>query len=175
MHRRWASILGALVAMIIFGRRAQKPAYSQAEGQPGAAGWVLENMRGNWRVTQAVAGTSQLDAVHRVLGRPGVVLVGEGAPHRVKPLLAQEKKRVARIVGDTPIYDVIIGDDEGQVPLRKLNNHLMKLPRNITAAEVNSIRGRMSAFGGPHADPRRPVARRQVDDDQPAPGPPERG
>ena len=45
------------------------------------------------------------------------MLVGEGAPHRVAALLAQEKKRVARVVGDTPIYDVIVGDGEGEVPL----------------------------------------------------------
>ena len=59
------------------------------------------------------------------------MLVAEGAPHRVKTLLAQEKKRVARVVGDTPIYDVIVGNDEGQIPLRRLQQHIMKLPRNI--------------------------------------------
>src|SRR3712207_8461572 len=59
--------------------------------------------------------STQLDAVHRVLGRPGVILVGEGSPSRVRPLLAQEKKRLARIAGDAPIYDVLVGDDEGQV------------------------------------------------------------
>ena len=55
----------------------------------------------------------------------------EGAPSRVRGLLAQEKKKVARIVGDTPIYDIVVGDDEGQVPLRKLSAHVMKLPRNL--------------------------------------------
>jgi len=141
-------MLGLLAALIIFGRRAQGSAYRQVEGQPGAAAWVLEGMRGDWRVTSGVAGTAQLDAVHRVLGRPGIVLVAEGAPSRVRGLLAQEKKKVARVVGDTPIYDIVVGDDEGQVPLRKLSNHVMKLPRNLTAAEVNSLGRRMSALGG---------------------------
>ncbi|MGZ4508221.1 MAG: DUF4191 domain-containing protein [Blastococcus sp.] len=144
-----AILLGLLAALIIFGRRAQGSAYRQVEGQPGAAAWVLEGMRGDWRVTSGVAGTTQLDAVHRVLGRPGIVLVAEGAPSRVRGLLAQEKKKVARVVGDTPIYDIVVGDDEGQVPLRKLSNHVMKLPRNLTAAEVNSLGRRMSALGGP--------------------------
>jgi hypothetical protein len=143
-----AVIAGALAALIIFGRRAQGSAYRQVEGQPGAAAWVLEGMRGDWRVTSGVAGTAQLDAVHRVLGRPGIILVAEGVPSRVRGLLAAEKKKVARVVGDTPIYDIVVGDEEGQVPLRKLSSHVMKLPRNLTAAEVNSLGRRMSALGG---------------------------
>jgi hypothetical protein len=133
----------------VFGRRAQGTAYRQVEGQPGAASWVLEGMRGDWRVTAGAAGTPQLDAVHRVLGRPGIILVGEGSPNRVRGLLAQEKKKVSRVVGDTPIYDIVVGDDEGQVPLRKLSSHVTKLPRNLSAAEVNSLGKRMSALGGP--------------------------
>jgi hypothetical protein len=143
-----AIVLGVLVALIIFGRRAQGSAYRQVEGQPGAAAWALENMRGNWRVDSGVAGTPQLDAVHRVLGRPGIVLVGEGSPQRVRGLLAQEKKRLARVVGDTPIYDVTVGDGEGQVPLRKLTQHVMKLPRNLNAGEVNALGRRIGALGG---------------------------
>jgi hypothetical protein len=143
-----AIIAGALAALIVFSRRAQGSAYRQVEGQPGAAAWVLEGMRGDWRVTSGVAGTQQLDAVHRVLGRPGVILVAEGVPSRVRGLLAQEKKKVARVVGDAPIYDIVVGDEEGQVPLRKLSGHVMKLPRNLSAAEVNALGRRMSALGG---------------------------
>ena len=100
---------GLIAAMLTFSRRAQKSMYSQAEGTPGAAVWVLQNqLRGDWHTTPSVAGTAQLDAVHRVVGRPGVVLVGEGAPHRVRGLIAQEKKKVARAAPDTPIYDVVV-------------------------------------------------------------------
>lgn len=145
----FALLIGAMVAMIVFGRRAQKGAFNRVEGQPGAAAWVLEGMRGDWRVTPSVAGTAQLDAVHRVLGRPGVVLVAEGSERRVKSLLAQEKKKVARVVGDTPIYDIIVGDEEGQVPLRKLGQHVMKIPRNLSAGQVNALERRVAAIGGP--------------------------
>jgi hypothetical protein len=144
-----ALLFGLLAALIVFGRRAQGSAYRQVEGQPGAAAWVLEGLRGDWRVTSGVAGTTQLDAVHRVLGRPGVILVAEGAPTRVRNLLAQEKKKVARVVGDAPIYDILVGDGEGQVPLAKLSSHVMKLPRNLSAGEVNALGRRMSALGGP--------------------------
>jgi hypothetical protein len=139
--------LGVLAAISIFGRRVQRNVYSKADGQPGAAGWALDNMRGQWRVTPGVAGTTHLDAVHRVIGRPGIVLVAEGAPHRVKGLLAQEKKRTARVVGSTPIYDVIVGNDEGQVPLSKLQRHLTKLPRNISRNEMETIEAKLAALG----------------------------
>lgn len=139
-------VVGVLLAVIIFGRRVQRTVYGKAEGQPGAAAWALDNMRGRWTVTQAVAGTTQLDVVHRVLGRPGVILVAEGVPHRVKGLLAQEKKRVARVVGDTPIYDIIVGNDEGQIPLRRLSQHIMRLPRNISPSQVDSMETRLAAL-----------------------------
>lgn len=138
---------GLLAAMMVFGRRVQRTVYAKAEGQPGAAAWALDNLRGGWKVTPAVAGTTQLDAVHRVIGRPGVVLVAEGAPHRVRTLLAQEKKRISRLIGETPIYDVLIGTEEGQVPLRRLQRHLMKLPRNIRSKQIDALENRLSALG----------------------------
>ena len=139
--------VGALAAVTIFGRRVQNSVYTKADGQPGAAGWALDNMRGQWRVTPGVAGTTHLDAVHRVIGRPGIILVAEGAPHRVKSLLAQEKKRIARVAGSIPIYDIVVGNDEGQVPLKKLQRHLMKLPRNIDRNTVESMETRLAALG----------------------------
>jgi hypothetical protein len=145
-------LLGALVAFIIFGRRVQKSVYGKAEGQAGAAAWVLDNLQGKWRVNQAIAGTTHMDAVHRVIGLPGIILVGEGAPQRLKPLLAQEKKRTARLVGDTPIYDIIVGNDEGQVPLKDLQKYMTKLPRNIDTKRMDNIEGRLAALnarGGP--------------------------
>lgn len=140
-------LIGALAAFSVFGRRVQKSVYLKADGQPGAAGWALDNLRGQWRVTQGIAGTTHLDAVHRVIGRPGIIFVAEGAPHRVKNLLGQEKKRHARVSGSTPIYDIIVGNDEGQIPLKNLQRHLMKLPRNISAAEMDSLEGKLNALG----------------------------
>ena len=76
-----------IVAMLVFSRRAQAAMYGQAEGQPGAAGWLLQQqLKGDWRLTQGIAGTTQLDVVHRLVGRPGIVLVAEGAQHRVRGL-----------------------------------------------------------------------------------------
>jgi hypothetical protein len=153
-------VLGALVAFIIFGRRAQKSVFRKAEGQTGAAAWALDNLRGKWRVTPGVAATGHFDAVHRVIGRPGVIFVAEGSPTRIRPLLAQEKKRTARLVGDIPIYDVIVGNGEGEVPLSKLERHLTRLPANITVKQMDSLESKLTALGtrmGPAAMPKGPL------------------
>ena len=155
-NQQWVSLplgvtLGGLGAMLIFGRRVQRNVFTKAEGQPGAAAWALENLRGGWKVTPAVAGTTQLDAVHRVIGRPGVVLVAEGAPHRLKPLLAQEKKRVSRLIGDVPIYDVTVGNGEGQVPLAKLPRHLAQLPRNVSKEQISGLESKLTILATPGA------------------------
>lgn len=140
-------IIGVMVALIVFARRVQRSVYRQAEGTPGAAAWSLQNnLKGRWRVTPTVAATTHLDAIHRVIGRPGVILVAEGSIHRIKPLLAQEKRRIARVVGTIPIYDIIVGTEEGQVRLRKLNATLMRLPRNITNAQVGQLDTKLAAL-----------------------------
>ncbi|WP_446223364.1 DUF4191 domain-containing protein [Nocardia sp. IBHARD005] len=139
-------LLGVLLAFILFGRRVQKNVYRKAEGQAGAAAWVLDNLQGKWRVANGVAATTQLDAVHRVIGLPGVIFVAEGSPQRVRSLIAQEKKRTARLVGDTPIYEVIVGNEEGQTPLKELQKYLTKLPRNIDVKRIDQIEGRLTAL-----------------------------
>jgi hypothetical protein len=140
---------GGVVALFVFSRRAQTSMFAQAEGTPGAAAWVLQNnLRGDWRTAVSIAGNSQLDAVHRLVGRPGVVLVGEGAPHRVRQLMVQEKKKVARVAGDTPIYDVVVGTGKDEVSLRKLNSRLLKLPRNLNKEQVAALDKRLQALGG---------------------------
>jgi hypothetical protein len=140
-------VLGTLVAFIIFGRRTQRTVYHKAEGQTGAAAWALDNLRGKWRVTSGVAATGHFDAVHRVIGRPGVILVGEGAAIRVKPLLAQEKKRIARLVGNVPIYDIVVGHGDGEIPLARLERHLTRLPANITVKQMDTLESRLAALG----------------------------
>jgi hypothetical protein len=139
-------LCGLLAAMILFGRFAQATQYATIEGQPGAAAAVLQSMRGNWTVTPAIAANRNMDVVHRAVGRPGVVLVGEGSPSRLPSLLAAEKKRVARVAYEVPIYDLQVGDEPGQVPIRKLQRHIMKLPRNLKAAAVADLNYRLKAL-----------------------------
>ena len=158
-HPVYLGLLGLMVAFVVatavFGRRVQGTAFSQVEGQLGAGAAVLSNMRGDWRVTPAVGITREQDMVHRVLGRPGVILVAEGTGGRTKNLIATEKKRLARLVGDTPVYDVRVGDGEGEISLRQLEKHFLKLPRNIKPKQVNVLDGRLKALGA--AQPMMPI------------------
>jgi hypothetical protein len=145
------SIFGVLFAilatLVVFGRRATAAAYLEVEGRPGAAAGVLQGLRGAWRVQPAVAVTRNQDFVHRALGRPGIVLVGEGAPHRVGQLLIQEKRKVGRAAPEVPIYEVNVGDADGQIALRRLQSHLNKLPRNMKPAKVRELDHRLRALG----------------------------
>ena len=137
---------GVLLVVVVFGRRVEKAAYSRLEGQLGAGANALSTLRRGWTVEPAVAVTRNQDVVHRVVGRPGIVLVGEGAPNRIGNLLANEKRKHARVAPDTPIYDVVVGDGKDQVPLRRLSKHVMNLPRNLRPAEVTELLQRLKAL-----------------------------
>ncbi|AXK32812.1 DUF4191 domain-containing protein [Streptomyces armeniacus] len=150
-HPVYLGILGFLLAFlamaIVFGRRAERAAFGQMEGQPGAAAAVLENIGRGWNVTPAVAINRQQDVVHRAVGKAGIVLVGEGNPNRVRSLLASEKKRMARVVSDVPVHDLIVGNDEGQVELKKLRSKMLKLPRVLAGGQVTETNDRLRAMG----------------------------
>jgi len=152
-------LLGVMAAMILFGRFAQSAQYSAVEGQPGAAAAILQSMRGGWTVTPAVAGNRNLDVVHRAVGKPGVVLVGEGSPNRLPGLLAAEKKRVSRVAADTPIYDFQVGNEEGQIPVRKISRKLMRLPRNLKGPAVAELNYRLKALPQSLQAPKGPMPR----------------
>jgi hypothetical protein len=152
-------LLGVLVATILFGRFAQAAQYSAIEGQPGAAAAVLENLRGDWTVSPAIAANRNMDVVHRAVGRPGVILVGEGSPTRLASLLAAEKKRVARVAYEVPIFEFQIGDGEGQVPISKLQRKIMRLPRNLKAGAVSDINHRLKALQPSLQAPKGPLPR----------------
>jgi hypothetical protein len=135
-----------LAAMIVLNLRSNAAMMNVAEGQPGAAAQIVENMRGDWRVRPAATSTTQFDMVHVVIGRPGVILLAEGNPQRVRGLLGQEKKRLAKVIGNAPLYDYVIGTEEGQLPVRKVRSTMMRLPRNLTGKDVNALDKRLGAL-----------------------------
>ena len=150
----FAFLIGLLALLIVFGRRAEKAAYAQVEGQTGAAAGALQMLRRGWEVKPAVAFTKNQDVVHRVVGRPGIILVGEGNPNRVRNLLVAEKKKHARIGGDeVPVLDLVVGNGPGEVPLTKLVKHMRKLPKNIKPAQMTAVLYKLKAL-----DAMRPAA-----------------
>lgn len=139
---------GLLAGTFWFSRRAMKAAYSQIEGQPGAAAAVIQSLRGgNWQVTPAVAVNKNQDMVSRVVGKPGVILVSEGPSSRVVHMLANERKRTARWLPEIPIYEIQVGDGDDQVTLTRLQKALTKLPRNLRGGEITEVRRRLDALG----------------------------
>ena len=141
-----AILLGALAAMIVFGRRAQNAAYGQMEGQPGAAAAALRMLKRGWKTDPVIAFNKQQDIVHRVVGPPGIVLIGEGNPNRLRQLMSGERRKHERVVAEVPIHEMICGNDEGQVPLDKLVKHVTKLPKAVKPAEMTDILNRLRAL-----------------------------
>jgi hypothetical protein len=140
-------ILGSVIfGMLYFSRRAQRAAYARIEGQPGAAMAALGTLRRGWTSTPAVAFNRNQDLVHRVVGPPGVVLIGEGDPKGVRALLATEKQKTRRVLPETPIHELIAGNGEGEIPLTKLTGTVMKLGRKVTGSDLTEIFQRLKAL-----------------------------
>lgn len=135
-----------LAMLIVLNLRANRAFMVEAEGQPGAAAGIVENMRGDFRVTPALASTTQMDFVHLVICRGGVVLLGEGNPSRVRGLINQERRRLQKVIGSADLRDFMVGNDEGQVPLRKLRMTLLKLPRTLGPKDVAALDKRIKAL-----------------------------
>ena len=139
--------LAALAAMFFFTRVAGSAAYSSIEGQIGAGASVLMAIRKGWTTTPAVAVNKQQDMVHRSVGRAGIVLTGEGG-FAIRQMIADEKKKSERFAPGVPIIEVFVGDGDGQVPIRKLQKHVAKLPKKLSAHQMREVRARLKAVGG---------------------------
>ncbi len=139
-------LIGFLTMMIVFSRRAQRAAFKRLEGQAGAGARALSMLRRGWKIDEVVGFNKQQDMVHRVVGPPGIVLVGEGNPTRLKTLMAGERRKHERVTSETPIHEVIVGNDAGQVPLPKLMKHVQKLGRQVKPAEITDVLNRLKAL-----------------------------
>jgi len=136
-----------LATLLFFARQAGTAAYSSIEGQIGAGASVLMAIRKGWTTTPAVSVARNQDMVHRSVGRAGIVLTGEGS-NSVRQMLADEKKKTERFAPGVPITEVLVGTEDGRVPIRKLQKHLRRLPKKLTAHQMREVRARLKAVGG---------------------------
>ncbi|MDQ2758244.1 MAG: DUF4191 domain-containing protein, partial [Actinomycetota bacterium] len=149
-------ILGLLAALITMSRRAERAAYKQIEGQPGAAGAALTSLRRGWFFErEPVAADAQRAGdlagaalVYRATGRPGIVLVGEGPAGRVSRLLAAERKRVERVAPGVPVTLLRVGSGEDEIPITKLAGKIQRLKPALSKDEVSVVNKRLKALGG---------------------------
>jgi len=139
--------VAVLAAMFLFTRVAGSAAYANIEGQMGAGASVLMAIRKGWTTTPAVAVNRQQDMVHRSVGRAGIVLTGEGG-FAVRQMIQDEKKKAERFAPGVPITEVIVGNGDGQISIRKLQKHVTKLPKKLSAHQMREVRARLKAVGG---------------------------
>ena len=146
----------ALAAMIVLSRRGERAAFAQMEGQRGASIGGLSALRRGWYYDQepvAADATKPSEiataaVVFRALGRPGIVLLGEGPKHRVDKLFAKETKKVARVAPGVPVHTFIVGSGEGELAPRKIRMTLTKLRPELSKEEMSVVNKRLKSLPG---------------------------
>ena len=139
--------LAALLTLLFFTRQAGTAAYSSIEGQVGAGASVLMAIRKGWTTTPAVAVARNQDMVHRSVGRAGIVITGEGS-QSVRQMMSDEKKKAERFAPGVPVIEILVGNEEGRIPIRKLQRHMRRLPKKLSAHQMREVRARLKAVGG---------------------------
>ena len=157
-------MMALMVAMIILSLTVRRASYAQIEGMPGAAKAVLDQIGRGWYVEpEPVAFTKDQDLVWRLVGRPGVVLIAEG-PSTQTRMLAEEERKVHRLLSTVPIHTLQVGTDAGQVRLTDLSKTLRQLPTkptSLTDSEITQVSKRLTSMAGKnlpipkHIDPNR--------------------
>jgi hypothetical protein len=127
-----------LAAFFLFTRYANVAAYASIEGQIGAGASVLMSIRRGFVTTPAVNVNRDQDMVHRVSGKAGIILVGEGG-FGVKTLMQDERRKMERFLSGVPITEVVVGDGQG---------HLKKLPKKLNTVQLREVRARLRSVGG---------------------------
>lgn len=147
---------GLLVAMIIMSKRAERNAYMRIEGQPGAAGAVLDSqIKRSWRATPmpVAINPKSKDAIYRMVGPAGVVLIGEGQGVRLAQMLDDEARKVQRVAPGVVTHKLTLSVDDSGVRLHALLKTVYKLKKNMTRGEVSAVANRLSSLGSGAALP----------------------
>ena len=139
--------LGFLAGFFLFTRFANTAAFSSIEGQLGAGASVLMSIRRGFVTTPAVNVNRNQDMVHRVSSKAGIILVGEGG-FATRSLIQDERRKMERFLSGVPVIEVMVGDEKGQVSVRKLQKHLKKLPKKLSSAQLREVRARLRSVGG---------------------------
>lgn len=148
--------IALLAAMITLSRRGERAAFGSMQGKSGQTVGALSMLRRGWYydkepVAADVARPQEIAnaaMVFRALGRPGVVLIGEGPLPRAKKLVEKEAKKVARVAPGVPIHQLYIGDGEEQLEARKLTRHMSRLKGTLTKAEMSAVNKRLKSIPG---------------------------
>ncbi len=159
-HPIYLSVIGLPLALlgttITLSRRGERAAYGAMEGKPGQTIGALSTIRRGWYFDQEPVAAdaarpsevANAAMVFRALGKPGVVLFGEGPMARAKKLIEKEQRKVARVAPGVPIHTFYVGAGEDQIPARKLNRTLVKLKPILTKEEMAAVNKRLKSIPG---------------------------
>lgn len=139
-----------LSALTVLSRRAEKAAYMRIAGQPGAVSAVIGSTlkRGYSTSEMPVAvDPKSRDAVYRAVGKAGVVLIAEGNSARVRQLIEDEKRKVARAIPGVTIPVIWVNQDPSSTPLHALTKSIYKLKKALTRAEISVVNKRLGGLG----------------------------
>lgn len=140
---------GLLGFLIVLGRKAERAAFGQIAGQPGAVGAVIKSaLPRGWTGSEMPVQVSPRtqDAVYRVVGRGGVVLIGEGPASRTKRMLEDERRKVTKILPNVPINFLHVGPDPDAVPLHRIRKTVKGYKKTLNKAEVYAVSNRMTSL-----------------------------
>ncbi|WP_457098605.1 DUF4191 family protein [Microbacterium sp. P5_E9] len=135
-------MLGILISLMTMTRLSTSAMYKQIDGMPGAAGHILSTSLGrNWSANDTPVGVNPKtqDAVYRVVGRGGVVIVAEGARGRLTRLVNDERSKVQRVASGVPVTVIYIGHGEGDVTIAKLAPTIKALPKKIDKTTQSAV------------------------------------
>ena len=145
-----AVMTGVLLGLIILGRKAEFVAYSQIEGQPGAVGAMIRSsLRRGWIGNEEPIAVNRksMDAIYRVVGRGGLVLLAEGPTSRTRAMADDEKRKLSRVLPNVPITVIPVGTEDGQVRLHRISWALARVKRVLTRNEVQVVNARVASLG----------------------------
>lgn len=143
-------LAGVLLSLIVLGRRAEKAAFSQIEGQAGAVGAVLKSsLRRSWTGNEIPINFNKTqDAVYRAVGKGGVVLIGEGPRTRTQPMLDKERANVRRILPEVPVHLIYVdAHDPEATSLHRIVPTLAKYKRALNKSEIQAVSNRLQSLG----------------------------
>ncbi len=146
-----ALFVAILSAMIIMNKQSEKIAFAQIEGRAGAVGAILQNgLKRGWRTTEtpAAINASTQEAVYRVVGPGGVVLIGEGSSRsRVSAMVESEKKKISKVAAGVPVHSIFVVGDDNSIKLIKLINSIYGQKRALNRSEVSVVYKRLETVG----------------------------
>ena len=139
-----------IVFSLVLSRRAEKAAYGSWEGQLGAVGAVLQTLlRRNWRGSEQPVAVNprSRDAVYRIVGPAGIVLVGEGHQTGSQTLADAERKKLAKIAPGVTVHTLFVTESAHALKLAELRKAVKKLPKVLKRTEIRVVAARLTALG----------------------------